>query len=434
MLFLCLLALALACGSDSEKKNDRFPGLEIAAPADTSWQWPAALTREIYADKVLGMLIGSAIGDAMGAPTEMWHRSDILRQVGYVSDLGPVTREASPEGPWQTNLPPGGTTDDTRWKYLIGSWLAAASPRQDSLDARAFAQRILDQYLAEKDRLKTIESFSPAPLEAQMLHIVWLQEWAKVSRPYLTGDIDAYSAAVNQFYGGEMSCAGMLYAPMMGAYFPAHPQQAYRESYRLGLFDLGYARDITGLTAAYVSQAMQPGASAQSVAAISATVDPRHYAESRLIGRTAHRIYEAAQGIVWEAKAVTAQEIPASQVKPAGFDGDALAYAQMQKAYELLDARLQDIPFHAAEIHLINLTALVFADGDFRKAMEFVVNYGRDNDTVAAITGAILGAQIGAKQLPAAWKEAALQVNRDLLGMDLEKLADELVAVGYGGK
>ena len=35
------------------------------------------ISREQYHDKVLGLLIGSAIGDAMGAPTEMWGRGDI---------------------------------------------------------------------------------------------------------------------------------------------------------------------------------------------------------------------------------------------------------------------------------------------------------------------------------------------------------------------
>ena len=42
--------------------------------------------------------------------------------------------------------------------------------------------------------------------------------------------------------------------------------------------------------------------------------------------------------------------------------------------------------------HLINLTALLFSNYQFQPAMEFVTNYGRDNDTVAAVTGAILGA------------------------------------------
>ena len=50
---------------------------------------------------------------------------------------------------------------------------------------------------------------------------------------------------------------------------------------------------------------------------------------------------------------------------------------------------IQRLPFHAGEIHLVNLTALVYSDFDFASALEFVVNYGRDNDTTAAVTGSI---------------------------------------------
>ena len=70
---------------------------------------------ELY-DKVLGMLVGSSIGDAMGAPTEMWTREAIQLEYGFVEGLDSMVREVSPEGIWKANLPAGGTTDDTRWK------------------------------------------------------------------------------------------------------------------------------------------------------------------------------------------------------------------------------------------------------------------------------------------------------------------------------
>ena len=41
------------------------------------------ISREVYHDKVLGLLVGSAIGDAMGAPTEMWSRNDIQLDYGF---------------------------------------------------------------------------------------------------------------------------------------------------------------------------------------------------------------------------------------------------------------------------------------------------------------------------------------------------------------
>jgi ADP-ribosylglycohydrolase len=99
--------------------------------------------------------------------------------------------------------------------------------------------------------------------------------------------------------------------------------------------------------------------------------------------------------------------------------------AQLEDAYRRLDAKRQRMPFHAGEVHLVNLTALVYSDFDFPRALTFVVNWGRDNDTTAAVTGAILGAYWGAGQLPAKWVGRSLEENR-ALGIDLEVLAERL--------
>ena len=51
---------------------------------------PTAVKKEISTsplsyDQILGALVGSAIGDAMGASTEMWNREDIYKTYGYIS-------------------------------------------------------------------------------------------------------------------------------------------------------------------------------------------------------------------------------------------------------------------------------------------------------------------------------------------------------------
>ena len=76
-------------------------------------------------------------------------------------------------------------------------------------------------------------------------------------------------------YGGEVSCAGMLYAPVVGAAFPGRPDKAYAAAYTIGLFDLGYARDITGLTAALTAVAFLPQADPKILFASCARSIPR---------------------------------------------------------------------------------------------------------------------------------------------------------------
>ena len=102
---------------------------------------------------------------------------------------------------------------------------------------------------------------------------------------------------------------------------------------------------------------------------------------------------------------------------------DTLEYLKLKLAYQMLDDANEDVAFHPGEIYLVAITAMMFCDFDFEKSMSFIVNYGRDNDTVAAIAGAILGAYWGAENLPKTMSEQVLSVNKHELGIDLEKLA-----------
>lgn len=422
---LLLLCLA-ACRSNPEKQRT-FPAPE--APVNMrETELPEGLTKAIYQDKLLGMLVGSAIGDAMGAPVEMWSRDWMQAQYGYIDSLVYVIREGSPEGPWEDNMTPGATTDDTRWKYLIGEYLLTQNGHE--LDDVAFANYLVSLYEAEKQEVQSLETFDPEPLEQQLRHMTWLQEWAKVARPFAEDDLRGYSYALNRFYGGEMSCAGMLYTPMIGSYFPGQSVNAYEEAYRLGIFDIGYARDISALTAGYVAQAMNPDLPYDSIAGITPILDPLNYANSRLIGRLAQLSYLNARKIVFDARAI-AEPDPDLRL-PKRFKRTALEYTQMVYAFEALDQQMKAIPFHAGEIHLINLTALLYSGGDFRLAMEFIVNFGRDNDTVAAVTGAILGAYLGYENLPKGLAMPVLTTSKETIGIDLEILSKQMADKVFG--
>ncbi len=420
LILLGIIVVMISCTRQSSK--DKFPEPAISSkPVDAT---TISLNREQYYDKVLGMLVGSAIGDAMGAPTEMWDRKSINIQKGYVDSMDLVLREQSPEGPWLTNLPAGSTTDDTRWKHLGVEYVI--TQEQDSLNPVDFARYIISVYNQEKEGLAN-QSTEYENIERGFSHITWLIEWVRVAKPFVENDLIAYNNRLSKFYGGEMSCAGMLYAPVVGTYFPAQPEKSYQQAFGLSIFDIGYARDITALTAAYISKAMEPGVSYDEITLLTREIDPERYFNSRLIGRMAYKSLEQAKSISAEALSLTEKDITSDLKLPSNFEHGTLYYSQLQKAYSLLETRLQDVPFHAGEIHLINLTALEFSGGDFMKAMEFVTNFGRDNDTVGAVTGAILGAYWGVSKLPPQLVAKAIKTNRETVGIDLEKLAQQLV-------
>lgn len=364
---------------------------------------------ELY-DKVLGMLVGSAIGDAMGAPTEMWSRSSIHLEYGFVEGLDSMIRETSPEGTWKPNLPAGGTTDDTRWKALTLEYLLTQTPGK--LNSKDFASHILKTYQGSLQKFKTLESNDPEPYEKALMEANWLSEWAKVSQPYLEDNLGGYADSLSKFYGGEMVCAGLLYAPALGVFFPGNPEKAYQESYKLAIYDLGYARDLSALATAITAAGMKPGASKSDLLA-ALRLDPEGYFQSRLVGRTAYKLLREALLINEEAKKL--DSLPPGGISPA------LAYA-----YSQLDLKQQDMPFHAGEIYLQSLTAMIYSDFDFMQSLIFLTNYGRDNDTTAALTGGILGAWYGFSKLPQSEREKVIKVSKEELNLDLESLAQRL--------
>jgi len=385
------------------------------------------LTRAELLNKVKGMLVGSAIGDAMGAPTEMWSRDYIQTEYGFVDHLDSMVREPSPEGTWLMNLPAGGTTDDTRWKKLTVHYLLSLGD-QPELDAKKFAQHLVQEYDLAVKALKNTEGTNPAAFEDKSRRMAWVQEWAAVARPFAAGKYLEYNDALSRFYGGEMVCGGLLYAPATGAFFPDDPTKAYQETFKISIFDLGYARDLSSLIAAMTARAMAKDATPEKMLDVFRDVDPQVFFQSRLVGRSAYRILRDARQIVFDAQKLQWADVDSTKLlpKPKFLKVDALYLARMQKAFELLEAKNQDMPFHAGEISLQVLTAMIFADFDFEKSLAFLINFGRDNDTTGAVLGGVLGAYWGFDHLPARFVEPVLRENKALLDTDLEQLANQL--------
>jgi hypothetical protein len=382
------------------------------------------MTKEAYYDKVLGALVGSAIGDAMGASTEMWYRKDIQNKYGYIAGLTPATRQKSPEGTWDHNMVAGATTDDTRWKYFIGKYLLDHSKK---LNKKVFAKYINDYYQSLTTSIADNKIGNSTDLLDQELDkINWIKEWARVTLAFTEGP-EAYQEAQNRFYGGEMSCAGMLYGPVFGM-ITTSPISAYQAGYDHALFDIGYAKDITALTASMTQLAIQ-NFTIDSIISQALLIDPKGYSNSRLIGRLPLNMANESLYFVTEAKEIGG--VDNNDKVPNFYTGSAKEWNIQNYIYSELEKKQKAIPFHAGEIWQILVTGLHYGQGDFLKTMQFIVNYGRDNDTVAAIAGMILGAKIGYTNLPKDEKEKILDVTDKVIGINLENLAKEIVDTYY---
>ena len=409
--------LLLVCCREQEQK------VTLPEPQKESYAQDSIMPGpETYYDRVLGGLVGSAIGDAMGASTEMWYRKDIQLKYGYITGLTPAVRQESPEGTWENNLQAGATTDDTRWKYLMVKYFSGNS---GNTGPEAFARFIASYYqsvagdLADREILK-----NPDALAGRLEKVDWIREWARVALAYTKGPED-YEQALSRFYGGEMACAGMLYSPVFGLLSP-NPEAAYRTAYEHSLFDHGYAKDITAQVAAMTQTALQ-GSSMDSILDTSVFVDPYRYQDSRLLGRISLQIADATRNTVRLAK--EGPTTGTDTIPPPSYPGTSADWSRQDYIYSYLEKNERAVPFHAGEIWQIVIAGLAYGQGDFQKTMEFIINYGRDNDTTAAVAGMILGTRLGFSGLPVSLRTTIVRTNREKLGIDLEELAREIVAV-----
>lgn len=398
------------------KEGSKTSDSQLLSESQPDWVSHSGLSKEAYHDKVLGFLIGSAIGDAMGAPTEMWSRDEIREKYGFVEGLDDMIREKSPEGIWINDLPAGGTTDDTRWKVLTMDYLAQEGYAHHP---KKFSAYIRQQYKEFLDVFKESEEQDSILQENSLMKSQWLLEWEKVSEAYLAEDLDQYIVSLGKFYGGEMVCAGLLYAPAFGLLYPRQPEKAYAAAFNHSIFDLGYAKDLSAISAAMVAMAMDTDLPPDSLMT-TMEIDPQGYFESRLVGRTAYTIWLKAKEISEQSRSFDTLT-----------QGNSFYPPSLQRAYELLDQHLQDMPFHAGEISLQVYTAMVFSDFDFMKTLAFLTNYGRDNDTTAALAGAILGTYYGRAQLPEKESRQVIQVSKEWLDMDLELVARNFTSRFY---
>jgi len=109
---------------------------------------PAAGPAGAVRDRGMGALLGLAVGDAMGMPTQGMRRRDIL------ADYGPITglTAAGPRQVIAAGMPAGAVTDDTEQALLLARLLIAGDGR---IEPVAFAEALVgwEQAMAAKGSL-----------------------------------------------------------------------------------------------------------------------------------------------------------------------------------------------------------------------------------------------------------------------------------------
>jgi ADP-ribosylglycohydrolase len=314
--------------------------------------------QQTKSDRALGALLGLALGDAMGMPSQTLSRDDIHQHYGEIVDfVAPV------EGhPVSHGLTAAQITDDTEQAFLLAAQLVA-SPR--IFDDLAWARALLDW---------------EADVKARGLHDL-LGPSSKQSLEALLSGVSVEMAGKD----GTTNGAAMRITPV-GIATPFEP--------------LGTLVDRVEATCRVTHNTSEAIAASSAIAAmVSAGVAGRSFEEAIPVALDA-------------ALAGSARGHQKGETDMAGRIRKALDCAAAEPT---LPEFADEIGNSVASFHSVPAAFGIvrLAGHDPCRAAQLAANIGDDTDTIGAISAAMAGACVGASRLPAD-KIAVLQGANDL--------------------
>jgi ADP-ribosylglycohydrolase len=335
--------------------------------------------------KIYGGMIGGAVGDAMGGPVEGLHYEDIVRRHGMVADFLPYQREPSEHAQFANH--PGSYTDDTRLHLILCQAILDAA---GDITRGDFARALTDYYYAHEGTLE--RSF--------------IEEY------HLKG----FYGARKLVFGGQPTNGAIMGNAAIGLIHPADPKTAFVVGYELAYITDGYAKESAAMSVAAVAAAMRPEATVASI----------------IQEALATAAWFRREGPFWEETMRTRpwfrfegrpnHELIMKALEVAKKQKDILAVRK--ELYELL--YVSPVGSEAGQTLAVALAMLVAADGDFRQTVIGAVNYGRDNDSYAAVAGAIAGALNGVEAIPEEWRDTVRRANPE---PDIKEVSKQLAQI-----
>ncbi|EXU65243.1 ADP-ribosylglycohydrolase [Streptomyces sp. PRh5] len=324
-------------------------------------------------DRALGALYGLAMGDALGMPTQIMSRRSIVARFGTVTDFEPGPED----NPVSAGMPAGSVTDDTDQAVIVGRLLTGSGGRIDPL-------RLAHELLEWERAMKAKGSFD-------------------LLGPSTKAALEAVSRGVPPEEAGKAGAtngAAMRITPV-GVAFPDTPLEPFLDR-------VAEACQVTHDTTIGIA----------SAAAVAAAVS-RGIGGGNLEDAFGAAITAAAAGAErghWVAGADIAARI--------GWAVDLVRATPERQALDRV-CDLVGTSVASQESVPAAFAVLALAEGEPWRACLLAANLGGDCDTIGAIAGAIAGAVSGASALP----DDALATLRSVNDLDLEPLAEALLAL-----
>jgi ADP-ribosylglycohydrolase len=339
------------------------------------------LTEPGLIQRARGALVGLAIGDALGMPTQGLPFEEVRRRYGLLDGFLP----APDDNPISHGMAAGQVTDDTDQAVIVGRLLVAGGGRLDPL-------QLADDLLAWEQRMRAAGSLDLlGPSTRRALALV-----AAGTSPEESGrDGDTNGAAM------RITPLGIC-CPVDGpgglASLVARVADVSRVTHNTGLAIAGAAA-VAAAVSAGVAGGDLPDALGLAVRAAELGAAYGGYAAGADVAARTRWAVELVRGVPLVQALETVSRLVGTSVATQEAVPAALALASLMT---------EDDPW---------------------PVVRAAASLGGDSDTIAAIAGAVCGAVAGVEAFPGSVRAQLAVANPSL---DLAKLADELSAVRRG--
>ena len=341
-------------------------------------------------NKVYGIIMGGAVGDALGGPLETMHYRFIRKLFnGRLAEMTSYRvrpadfSQAGTGGAYALCDEAGTYTDDTRLASLISNAIVRKK-------GRITADDLAETWMTDMK----VESF-----------------WHSISSSYFRIAIGQASVREGGVANMPDDSSAMCIGPI-GAINFGNPAQAALDAYDVAsLSHDGYSREAASMIAAAVAEACKPNTNVKNVVDAALSYLPNR--DTSLMRPRTKLALELAD------KATDTEELTALL-----YQSFTVPWTRRDRGGAFLDGERLSQSVDAAEAVPCALAMFYKSNGGYKDSVLAAANFGRDCDTIACMTGYIAGAFNGANSIPYNWIDQVKQANPI---PDLENLALRIV-------
>lgn len=332
-----------------------------------------------FENRVKGVLISTALGDALGAPVEKLSREEISEKYGYVATLRTrwykeALGEDATLGKRRGN---GIITDDTLMTLAL---CRVYKTEKRHLDAYDLANEFTKEIAFKK-------AFIPEfGREALILDRLFYPE-KHIFLRHTLANCEPREGGM----GNMVNCGAAMYIAPIGIVNAGNPLAAYNEAIAFASgHQLSYGLEAAGVLAACVACAFTPNATVKDIVETAISV-AKDGTKKAIIALTKKAVELKKRKCSYH-ELVKSLHDSIAPFSPMGDD----VHRKIEKVGIPSNHYTPSRLFSIEELPLA-LAFIVYNDGEYYKSILDGINSGRDTDSIGVMVGVILGAMYGTK-------------------------------------